>query len=152
MPGRRIVTGADADGRSTVVRESPPATAPPWRALDGVELEEFDAWQVWALDAAHPDLDGEDPTESRPQTRFEAPVGWGLVSFPPGFGADGGGWHRTPSIDFVTVVSGKIVLALDEEEVQLGSGDCVVQRGTRHAWRNPSDEPCVLSVVSMPAS
>jgi hypothetical protein len=26
-------------------------------------------------------------------------------------------------------------------------GDTIVQRGTKHAWRNRTDEPCVVSAV-----
>ena len=29
----------------------------------------------------------------------------------------------------------------------MGPGDTVIQNGTRHAWRNPFDEPCVMVVV-----
>ena len=31
--------------------------------------------------------------------------------------------------------------------LELGPGDTVVQNGTRHAWRNPYDEPCTMVVV-----
>ena len=57
------------------------------------------------------------------------------------------GMHQTPTIDFAIVISGEIWLELDEGEVHLKPGDCVVQRGTMHAWRNRSDRPCVMSFV-----
>jgi mannose-6-phosphate isomerase-like protein (cupin superfamily) len=57
------------------------------------------------------------------------------------------GMHQTQTIDFVTIVSGEVDLRLDDAEVHLKAGDCVIQRGTRHAWRNRSTEPCVLSAV-----
>ena len=31
--------------------------------------------------------------------------------------------------------------------VEVGPGDAVIQNGTRHAWRNPYDEPCQMVVV-----
>ena len=31
--------------------------------------------------------------------------------------------------------------------VTAGPGDTVIQNGTRHAWRNPYDEPCRMVVV-----
>jgi hypothetical protein len=30
-------------------------------------------------------------------------------------------------------------------QVHRRAGDCVVQNGTRHAWRNKSSAPCVLA-------
>jgi mannose-6-phosphate isomerase-like protein (cupin superfamily) len=61
---------------------------------------------------------------------------------------DAPGMHTTDSIDFEYVISGRVVLELDDgETVELGPGDTVVQNGTRHAWRNPFSEPCRMVVV-----
>jgi mannose-6-phosphate isomerase-like protein (cupin superfamily) len=61
---------------------------------------------------------------------------------------DAPGMHTTATIDFEYVVSGRVVLELDDGATrELGPGDTVVQNGTRHAWRNPFDEPCVMVVV-----
>jgi mannose-6-phosphate isomerase-like protein (cupin superfamily) len=58
------------------------------------------------------------------------------------------GMHTTDTVDFDLVVSGEIWLELDDgAEVLLRTGDCVVQNGTRHAWRNKSSEPCVIAVA-----
>ena len=58
------------------------------------------------------------------------------------------GMHTTATIDYEFVVSGRVVLELDDgASLELGPGDTVIQNGTRHAWRNPFDEPCVLVVV-----
>lgn len=55
--------------------------------------------------------------------------------------------HRTQSVDYGVVISGEIVLILDEEEVALRPGDVVVQRGTIHAWANRSDTVCRMLFV-----
>jgi quercetin dioxygenase-like cupin family protein len=55
--------------------------------------------------------------------------------------------HRTPSVDLICVLSGEIWLELDAEEVHLREGDCVVQNGARHAWRNKGDRPCTMAIV-----
>jgi mannose-6-phosphate isomerase-like protein (cupin superfamily) len=56
------------------------------------------------------------------------------------------GMHTTDTVDFGVVVSGEVWLELDDgAEVQLRAGDCVVQNGTRHAWRNKSAEPCITA-------
>jgi quercetin dioxygenase-like cupin family protein len=62
------------------------------------------------------------------------------------------GMHRTPTLDLICVLSGEIWLELDDGEIHLGPGDCVVQNGTRHAWRNRSDAPCSMAVVLIGAS
>ncbi|NIP78746.1 MAG: cupin domain-containing protein, partial [Gemmatimonadetes bacterium] len=56
--------------------------------------------------------------------------------------------HATASIDYVIVLSGAVVLALDDGvTVELNPGDVVVQNGTPHAWYNPGDEPARLVAV-----
>ena len=47
--------------------------------------------------------------------------------------------HRTQSIDFGIVMDGSVIMELDDgSSTLLQKGDLVVQRGTWHAWRNPS--------------
>jgi len=48
--------------------------------------------------------------------------------------------HRTQSIDYAIVLSGEVVLILDDSEVHLKTGDVVIQRGTVHAWTNRTDQ------------
>jgi hypothetical protein len=55
--------------------------------------------------------------------------------------------HRTESVDYGIVLSGEIVLLLDEEEVHLKQGDVVVQRGTVHAWTNRTDRICRIAFI-----
>lgn len=58
------------------------------------------------------------------------------------------GMHTTNTVDFDLVLSGEVWLELDDgAEVHLQAGDCVVQNGTRHAWRNRSQEPCVIAIA-----
>ena len=62
------------------------------------------------------------------------------------------GMHTTGTIDYGVVISGEIWLELDDRaEVHLKQGDCVVQNGTRHAWRNKSVEPCIMAFVMVGA-
>lgn len=67
----------------------------------------------------------------------------------PGFTAcmepDAPGMHTTDTVDFEYVLSGRAILELDDGlEIPLKAGDTIVQNGTRHAWRNPFDEPCTM--------
>ena len=56
--------------------------------------------------------------------------------------------HTTDTIDYVIVLSGTADLELDfGKQETVRAGDCIVQRGTRHAWRVTSQEPLVLAAV-----
>lgn len=58
------------------------------------------------------------------------------------------GFHRTDTIDYDIIISGEVWMQVDDEvEVHLKAGDCVIQNGTRHAWHNRSDSPCVFVSV-----
>jgi len=47
------------------------------------------------------------------------------------------------------VLDGPVELVLDEGAVVVQPGDWVVQRGTRHAWRNHGTAPIRLLAVMM---
>ena len=49
--------------------------------------------------------------------------------------------HKTNSIDYLVVISGSMHMLMEEGEVELHAGDCIVQRGTNHAWVNRSGKP-----------
>ena len=62
------------------------------------------------------------------------------------------GMHASDTVDYGIALSGEIDLELDDGGVKrLKAGDCYVQNGTRHAWRNPGDVDCVLAAVSVGA-
>ena len=61
------------------------------------------------------------------------------------------GMHKTNTIDYAIVLSGEIWAVLDEGEVLLRAGDCLVQRGTNHAWSNRTEKPCVIAFVLIAA-
>src|SRR5262245_16864970 len=49
------------------------------------------------------------------------------------------GVHRTDTIDYDTVLRGEIVLVLDDDEVVLRPGDCLMLPGVVHGWRSGPD-------------
>ncbi|KAJ6462489.1 hypothetical protein C8R45DRAFT_1026898 [Mycena sanguinolenta] len=60
--------------------------------------------------------------------------------------------HRTQSVDYAVVLSGEIVVALDNgEEKTIRAGEIMVQRGTNHALHNRTPEPCRIAVVMVGA-
>ena len=42
-------------------------------------------------------------------------------------------------------------MLMEQGEVQIRSGDCIVQRGTKHAWVNRSKAPCVIAFILIDA-
>jgi mannose-6-phosphate isomerase-like protein (cupin superfamily) len=66
------------------------------------------------------------------------------------FERDAPGFHTTDTIDYCIVVRGEMTLELDDgQKVHLRQGDSVVQNGTRHRWRNPLPEPCLMAFISV---
>ncbi|KAJ6020493.1 hypothetical protein N7540_005997 [Penicillium herquei] len=60
-----------------------------------------------------------------------------MVDFAPGYATVD---HRSLSVDYGVVIEGSIELVLDSGEVRrIERGGMVVQRGTMHLWRNPSE-------------
>lgn len=60
------------------------------------------------------------------------------------------GMHTSDTIDYGVVVRGEMTLELDDgQRVHLRQGDCIVQNGTRHRWRNPLAEPCLMAFISV---
>jgi carboxymethylenebutenolidase len=51
------------------------------------------------------------------------------------------------------VLSGEIDLELDAHtEIHLKAGDCIIQNGTRHAWRNRGAEACTIAFIIIGAT
>jgi mannose-6-phosphate isomerase-like protein (cupin superfamily) len=58
------------------------------------------------------------------------------------------GMHTTATVDFGVVLSGTVILELDDgAKVALSPGDTYVQNGTRHRWSNTGGVPAVLAVA-----
>jgi mannose-6-phosphate isomerase-like protein (cupin superfamily) len=136
---RRVVTGHDADGKSIVISDGPP---PQHHPMTGAAIG-ADFIELWSTAEAVPQLaslPGAEPNE-RPFT-IMPPTGH-LVRiidiYPARMGGKKTVMHRTRTLDYAMVISGEIVLHLTGEELVLGPGEVVVQRGTDHAWENRSD-------------
>ena len=55
--------------------------------------------------------------------------------------------HRTRTVDYGIVLSGRVTLLMDEGERELKPFDVVIQRGTNHGWVNPGPEPALVAFV-----
>jgi naringenin degradation protein FdeH len=164
---RRVVTGHDDKGRSIVVSDGPA----PFLHVSPIDPERYST-DIFRTDATPAKIVAT-PGETTLGPRRQLPTKRGTVirvnHFPPedssiniedslrAFSALGnpgastfakGGrhplMHRTETIDYAIVLSGEIVMLLDDSEVVLRSGDILVQCGTNHAWVNRSNSPAVV--------
>ena len=56
--------------------------------------------------------------------------------------------HKTPTVDYIVLLSGEISLVLDEgDPIELKPFDAVVQRAADHSWVNTGREPALLMCV-----
>lgn len=55
--------------------------------------------------------------------------------------------HTTESIDYAILLAGELVAVMDDGEQVMRPGDVLVQRGTRHGWRNRSGAMARIAFV-----
>ena len=151
MQVRKVVTGHDADGRAVIARD---------QKIDGMPIPGLgELVFLWSADepATYPNS-GSNPAAPA----LFPPVGgirFVIASYSPEFDVvaspptpevhiedgDEPGKHRTDTTDFGVILSGNVVLELDDgAEVLLSPGDVVVENGTRHRWRVVGDVPATL--------
>jgi mannose-6-phosphate isomerase-like protein (cupin superfamily) len=135
---RRVVTGHDSNGKSVVLADGPP---PQHHPMHGPEVG-ADFHEIWNSTQSIPLLTPAEATEPNERAFTIMPVSGHLLRiieiYPPSQGGKRTVMHRTSTLDYVVVLSGEIVLVLDDSEVTLRQGDVAVQRGTDHAWENRS--------------
>jgi mannose-6-phosphate isomerase-like protein (cupin superfamily) len=171
---RRVVTGRNRAGKAIIVQNGVSPRVVTTETLPGLALVE-----VWATDTM-PTVPVT-PVDLTPTMESFVPGPGGtrfrIVQFPgastrafdqeafrheylvkaPGLAEAmelrDSGMHTTDSVDYGVVISGEITLEVDDgATVSLKQGDCVVQNGTRHAWRNRNTTPCVMAFVLVGAA
>ena len=171
---RLVVTGHDADGDSVFVEDRRPDPISVqllpgadfyllWGTPDGhVRVGEREATSVfrpyfpglggtralflkWPPHSDEPEP-GADPEAIASEVQQKLP---GLMD---PFEEGGDGMHTTDTIDYGICLEGELCLELDNgAQITLTPGTCVVQRGTRHAWKNRSDQVAWMCYVQIGA-
>ena len=138
LPGlTTYITGHKSSNGTTTIQERRPAV---WQSLDNNNLAFNVAYTTSEFPASlnkDEDLVKHDEVLSSGRLGLVRPNGTVLrfVDFAPESEST---MHRTRSLDYGIVLDGAIELILDSGETQsLYRGDCAIQRGTNHAWRNP---------------
>ncbi|QBR02584.1 cupin domain-containing protein [Paraburkholderia pallida] len=169
---RRIVTG-EKNGKSVILSDGQAETRHAYAAVPGFETTQVWATlhgvaslphaggdPVVSLDSVIPDPHGtrfmivQFPPDSVMTTPDFDPAAAGaeyaanLPGLAECFEPDGSGFHRTTSVDYDILLAGELTLELDDGQVRhLKAGDIVIQNGTRHAWRNSSEQPAVMAAI-----
>jgi len=164
---RRVLTGHDAQGRSTFIADGPAPNVKEMSAMPGLALT--DLWETRAAPASNA---GDEDAAERP-VHLEPPKNGTIlriVEFPPdsawrhgtdgkaGFQSIGAGhaqdrrsadpmMHTTSTVDYIIVLKGEIYAILETGEKLLRAGDVLVQRGTNHSWSVRTGEPCIIAAV-----
>jgi naringenin degradation protein FdeH len=171
-PMRRIVTGHNGVGKSIILTDSASPHALELDGMPGLALT-----NLWVTDRAPASNAGTADAAARPVVLEPPERGtiFRVVDFPPdkdiagrvdrgkAFAAMGAGhtmdqsdarhpaMHKTTSVDYALVLDGEIWALMDEGEVLLKAGDCLIQRGTNHAWSNRTSHPCRVAFVLVSA-
>jgi mannose-6-phosphate isomerase-like protein (cupin superfamily) len=168
---RRVVTGHDAEGRSTFISDGEAPNVKEMSAMPGLALT--DLWETKGAPASNA---GDADAADRP-IHLEPPKNGTIVrivEFPPdaawrgrtdgkaGFKAIGAAhaqdrrssdpmMHRTSTVDYIIVLKGEIHAIMDTGEKLLRAGDVLIQRGTNHSWSVRGSEPCIVAAVLVSA-
>jgi mannose-6-phosphate isomerase-like protein (cupin superfamily) len=168
---RRIVTGHDAQGRSNITFAG---DAP--NVLDSPAWPGSRVTELWVTEEVPVDNKGVVDRGQRTIRHDPGPGGtiFRVVEIPPeskttidvkaAFEALGStnvptaedsakhpSMHATHSVDYLVVISGEMHMLMEDGEILLKAGDCIVQRGTKHAWANRGDVPCVMAAILVDA-
>ena len=142
---KRVVCGINEEGTSTTVSVGAPPRV--YSDADGGLLPGYEFCDLWA--PADGGLDLEDRTTSASGFSIVVPVG--AAHFKHGIWPPTPGpaiMHRTDTIDYLTAISGSIVLMMEDgTETVVHAGDVVVQLGGVHAWWNKGPNDFVASFV-----
>ena len=128
---RRLVTGHDIDGRAV------------FRSIDQLQptlIQSGDAAMSTSWTTGEVPVDLNDETEGRDRNAGLTLDGGSVIRVCDMMPGGVSPFHRTNSIDYGIVLYGQVELELDDGAIEICSpGDVIVQRGTIHLWRNPSE-------------
>jgi quercetin dioxygenase-like cupin family protein len=133
---RILITGTDDTGRSCATFHGAPTFSPLG--------ERFALAEVYSTGAPP----GPRPVGHAQHHDLALPAGavrWILVDYEPGAETP---HHHTDSVDFEVVLSGSVVLTLDDGPHELHAGDAVVMTGVDHTWK-AGPEGCRISAVCL---
>lgn len=144
LPIRRVVTGHSPEGSAVFTSDEEFET-------EIIPTGDAAMATIWTTATVPADCNDEtDGTKRDAGTTLKGGSVIRIVDMLPGASSP---LHRTDSIDYGIVISGEIELELENEvSKRIGTGGIIVQCGTLHKWRNPSEtEVCRIVFVLIEA-
>ncbi|OOP60499.1 hypothetical protein BMF89_16670 [Arthrobacter sp. SRS-W-1-2016] len=159
---RRVVTGLDENGKSTIVSDDLTETR--------LVADAFTLNHLWKASKV-PDDCLQENTLGTEVLIPPPPAGFTYLisTFPPdsewdfeggyaGSLSDAGaaetfvqgsipGLHETDTFDIITIISGEVYAILESAETLLKAGDTIVQRGTKHSWSNRTNDIVTMTCI-----
>jgi mannose-6-phosphate isomerase-like protein (cupin superfamily) len=163
---RRVVTGVDANGKSTFVSDE----LVPMRFVG----DAFCVNMVWQVESLPVSVNSENSMKE--VTNVPPPNGYNffVTTFPPdaswdyssgyaksleAFKVEAGtetqedpSMHATETVDIILVIKGEVWAVMETGETLLKQGDSLIQRGTKHTWHNRTHEDCVVGAFMASAT
>jgi mannose-6-phosphate isomerase-like protein (cupin superfamily) len=143
---RRVVTSEDESGRGVVLFDGEPGNA---LELNGTRIVRL--WETAAVPAELPLREDAGATAGNAYRAGFRGSSFYIAELPGGRRAPGIPMHKNATVDYMAILSGRIVLKIETREIVLNPGDVVVQGGNDHTWINRWREPCLLLFVVLPA-
>ena len=144
---RRVVTGEDAAGRGVVLADGEPGNA---FELNGTRIVRL--WETTAVPTPLPLSADAGATAGNAYREGFRGTSFYVAELPGGARAPSIPMHRNTTLDYMAILSGRIVFRIDDREIELAAGDTLVQGGNMHTWINRWDEPCLLLFVVVTAT
>jgi mannose-6-phosphate isomerase-like protein (cupin superfamily) len=144
---RRVVTGEDAAGKGFVLADGEPGNA---FELNGTRIVRL--WETTAVPTPLPLASDAGATAGNAYREGFRGTSFYVAELPGGARAPSIPMHRNTTLDYMAILSGRIVFKIDDREIELGAGDTLVQGGNMHTWINRWDEPCLLLFVVVSAT
>ncbi|EEH33195.1 cupin 2 [Paracoccidioides lutzii Pb01] len=149
---RRIVTGHTPSGKAVIDSDTRLTPYDPMSSdCSPATTDKLGFTTLWRTESFPAKVDGPWIDLHGTQIPLADSIGTTIrmVDFPPGPGF----MHRTLSIDFGIVLSGEIILELDNGvKTILKKDDIVVQRSTIHSWSNSTSKPARMLFSMLPAA
>ncbi len=139
---RRVVTSEDANGKGVVLADGEPSNA---FELNGTRIVRL--WETPAVPAALPLKADAGASAGNAYREGFRGTSFYVAELPGGARAPSIPMHKNVTLDYMAILSGRIVFKLEDREIELGAGDTLVQGGNLHSWVNRWDEPCLLLFV-----
>lgn len=137
---RRIVTGHTENGKAIFIIDE---------EIETIVIPTGDAAMATIWTTADVPADCNDDTDGRLRDAGTTLNGGSVIRIVDMLPGASSPMHRTSSIDYGIVMSGSIELELENNVYKtINAGQIIVQRGTIHKWRNPSNlEICRIIFV-----